>query len=235
MPVRILKYCLLLLPFFGFGEVCVAQESRSLIREGNRAYEKSDYAKAQKKYLEASRKEGEDFASNFNLGDALFQRKQYQAAEEAYKRSLPKAPGKADKSKAFYNLGNALLKQDKLEESIDAYKNSLRANPDDASAKYNLTYALEKLKKKKQQQQNQIGNGPPKPDQNGKDKNKPENKPGQGPIPHQNDGNPEGGITEDEARKLLNALKNDEMETRKHMIQRSPEDRTDRQRNEKPW
>ena len=51
----------------------------------------------------------------------------------------------------MHNMGNTLMKSNQYKEAVDAYKESLRINPQDQDTRYNLAYALEKLK---QQQQN---------------------------------------------------------------------------------
>ena len=66
------------------------------------------------------------------------------------------------KAAANYNIGNTYMEEKKYEEAVKAYKEALRKNPQDENAKYNLSYALQMLKK-------QQGGG-------GKDKNKNEDK-----------------------------------------------------------
>jgi tetratricopeptide (TPR) repeat protein len=61
------------------------------------------------------------------------------------------AKDKGSKAAANYNIGNTYMSQQKWEEAIDAYKKTLRANPQDADAKYNLSYAEQMLKKQEQE------------------------------------------------------------------------------------
>jgi Ca-activated chloride channel family protein len=54
----------------------------------------------------------------------------------------------------FHNLGNSQLMSKQYEKGIEAYKNSLRIRPKDEDTRYNLAYALAKMKEQQQQQQN---------------------------------------------------------------------------------
>jgi tetratricopeptide (TPR) repeat protein len=66
--------------------------------------------------------------------------------------------------KALHNLGNCRLMQKNYEAAVEGYKKALKVNPKDEETRYNLAYALKKLKeqqknenkdKKNQQQQQQ--------------------------------------------------------------------------------
>jgi tetratricopeptide (TPR) repeat protein len=84
-----------------------------------------------------------------------------------------KIQSKNEKAKAYFNVGNAQLQKAKIaasnpenlkdaqafyQEAIKSYKESLKFNPNDPETKYNLTYALNQLKKNQQQQQQQQQN-----------------------------------------------------------------------------
>lgn len=149
MKFFILFQLMLLLVMNAFGQ----QEHRYL-RKGNKQYEKhGDYKEAEIDYRKALNINSNNLTGIFNLGDALYQQKQYSDAADQFQRVAESTKDKTLKAKAYHNLGNSLLKQNKYKESVEAYENALRQNPSDMNTKYNLSYALSKLKE--QQKKNQ--------------------------------------------------------------------------------
>jgi len=135
-----------------------AQNAHKLLRNGDEAYRKNDFNNAENEYKSAALKNN-SFKAMYNLGNAQFQQKQYQAAAESFEKSIPLTQDAQELSMANYNLGNSYYQQHQLEKAIEAYKESLRKNPTDIDAKKNLTKALqkkqEKDQKEKQDQQDQ--------------------------------------------------------------------------------
>lgn len=146
-------------------QVAFAQ-TRKLVAEGNKLYEQKQYKQASDNYLKALSKDSTNVPGMFNLGNALLQQKQYDAARKVLSNSARLEQDKNGKAAADYNIGNTYMAEQKWEEAIDAYKKALRNNPQDADAKYNLSYAQQMLKK----------NGGGGKDKNKKDKNKDKNK-----------------------------------------------------------
>lgn len=146
-------------------QVAFAQ-TRKLVAEGNKLYEQKQYKQASDNYLKALSKDSTNIPGMFNLGNALLQQKQYDAARKVLSNSARLEQDKNGKAAADYNIGNTYMAEQKWEEAIDAYKKALRNNPQDADAKYNLSYAQQMLKK----------NGGGGKDKNKKDKNKDKNK-----------------------------------------------------------
>jgi len=125
----------------------LAQQSKKLIADGNQLYQKGKYKEASLKYSQALKADTSAAdAGIFNLGNALYQQKQMDAARQAYAASGKKAGNNAEKARADYNTGNTFMKERKWEDAVEAYKNALRKNPQDADAKYNLSYAQQMLK-----------------------------------------------------------------------------------------
>lgn len=148
---------LLLLP-----SAASAQNAKKLIANGNKLYAEGKYKDAAALYGRALQKDTNIISKGaYNLGNALYQQKQIDGARKAYETAAKKATDKKENAGANYNLGNTYMSERKWEEAIEAYKKTLRNNPQDADAKYNLSYAKAMLKKE--------GGG-------GKDKNKDQNK-----------------------------------------------------------
>ena len=135
-----------------------AQE-KSLVRKGNELYQQKKYKEAAAAYQQAVQKNPAYVPGSFNLGNSLIQQNQLEAARKVMTATAKNAKASAEQSGANYNIGNTYMQEQKWSDAINAYKQALRKNPQDADAKYNLSYALAKMK------QDQNGGG-------GKDKNK---------------------------------------------------------------
>ncbi len=228
-----------------------AQSTRSLINDGVEKYEKKQYAEAEVDFRKAVENDDKSFEGYFNLGDALYKQKRYEKAAKVFKKSNEFVKDQKTQADVFYNLGNSLLKAKKYEESIAAYKNSLQLNPKDMDAKYNLSYALKMLKqqqnqnKQNQQQQKQQNNQDNKDkgdnkndenknkDQNEKNKQNEEDKPKkEDEQKQQREQKPQQSeISKEEAKRILDALKNNEAEIQKQIRKRKGKKRT----TEKDW
>jgi Ca-activated chloride channel family protein len=139
-----------------------AQNSNTLIQNGNYAYNKKEYDVAVDNYKKAADKEPANEKAQYNLGNALYKKGDAEEALKAYDEAIKFSKSKSDQSGSWYNKGVSLQNNKKLPESIDAYKNALRLNPTDEDARFNLQKAL--LQQQKQQQQK---------DQQDKNKKKP--------------------------------------------------------------
>lgn len=130
-----------------------AQNEGKHIRQGNSAYEKGNFESAAEAYRKGVEQNAYSYEANFNLGDALYQQGEYEPAAKQF--DLLRQPGMDKKKLAdvYHNLGNSMMEQQKYQEAANAYKEALRNNPNDADTRYNLVYALEKLKQQQQQQQ----------------------------------------------------------------------------------
>jgi len=222
-----------------------AQSVRSLNNNGVDKYENKDYSDAEVDFKKAVEENAETFASQFNLGSALYKQERYDEAIKNYQSALALAENNQQKAQVYYNQGNALLKGKKLQESVDAYKEALKINPNDLEAKYNLSYALEMMKNQNQKNQNQK-NQNKNQDQKNKDKqqnkdqkqnqdqNKDQNKDQDKKDQQQNQQNKDkqnqdqqnqqqqqqpkkDQISKEEAKRILAALKNNEAEIQKEL------------------
>jgi Ca-activated chloride channel homolog len=153
----ILIVALLFAGLFQVNDVMGQSENR-FIRKGNKAFEESDYQKAEVEYRRALEKNDNSFKGEFNLGSVLYQQENFDEAAKAFSRISEQANEAENKAGAFYNLGNSLMNKQEYEAAIEAYKNALRQNPDDFNSKYNLEFAMHQLKEQQKQEQQQQQN-----------------------------------------------------------------------------
>ncbi len=202
-------------------------------RDGNGLYKTKDFAGAEKKYKEAVAKDTSKTTSNYNLGNALYEQKKFDEAEKAYADALD-SQNPDTLNRGWYNLGNSLFEQGKLEESANAYKEALKNNPNDENARYNLamTQKMIKARKEKEKEEKNLKKDPKgkyemkdsagnkkdkKNDDKGKEDGK-ENKEGDGDKKNDVPLDPKKqSMTPEEARKVLNVLRESEQQTRERM------------------
>ena len=88
----------------------------------------------------------------YNIGNVLHEQKKYEDAYKEYEKAL--GSKHADfQAKAYYNMGNTNYRMEKLTEAIEDYEKTLKIDPDDEDAKYNIEFVREKLKEKMQKGQ----------------------------------------------------------------------------------
>ena len=217
--------------------VARAQSTRSLVNGGNGLYRDQKFSDAEVNYRKALEKEKGLVQGHFNLGDALTKQGKYDEAVREYQEALAKAEGKDTKAYASYNIGNAQMKQQKYQDAVQSYVDALKIDPKDDDAKYNLSYALEKLKAP-----------PPKPQQNKKDQDKKDqNKKDQEKQNQQNQQKQDQQnkdqqkqqsprqqqkqMSKADAQRILDVLKNSEKDVQKKLHQRQAV----RPRTDKDW
>lgn len=216
------------------------QNVKPELRKGNELYKQKKYKDAQTAYLKALQKDPTSHTGLFNLGDALYEGKQYDQARQAMDASTKVTKDKKAQASAFHNIGNTYLQEKKWEDAINAYKQALRLNPADADTKYNLAYANAMLKKdgggggkdnkdnknnkdnKDQNKQNQDKKDQDKKDQNKQNQDQKKDQDKQDQNKDQNDKGdqdkkeeqrPQGQpskLSKQQAENLLNALRQEE-------------------------
>ncbi|GAB5464888.1 MAG: hypothetical protein Kapaf2KO_03240 [Candidatus Kapaibacteriales bacterium] len=100
---------------------------------------------------------------SYNLGNSHYRGGDYQKAYDSY---LDMGDIDAD---GHFNRGNAMMGLQKYDKAVEAFKEALKLNPKDQDAKYNLSYALEKLKQQQNQDKDQNKDGQDQQDQQNKD------------------------------------------------------------------
>ncbi len=146
LKISLLVFCLWILA----GQFLLAAD-RSKIKDGIKAFQKEQWDESLNKFQDALLDEPTNPMLHFNVGDALYKKKNYEEAIKSYEKSLTTDDIHLQQ-KAYYNLGNSYYKMNKYQESIDYYKKALELEPEDVDAKYNLELVRAKLKEMAEKQ-----------------------------------------------------------------------------------
>ncbi|RKU07913.1 hypothetical protein C6502_16260 [Candidatus Poribacteria bacterium] len=259
---RSVHYILLILSLFLLGWIGGWSQA---IKRGNAHYKVEAYDAALEAYQSAAEDRPEDAIARYNLGTALYKKKQFEKASDEFRRSL-NAADSVHRAQGYYNLGNAQIQLNDIEGAIRSYKSALRLNPADLDAKHNLELALEKLQQESEQnrsesgeenkdQQEQDQQQRQNQDQQDSDEQEPNQQDQENPSESEQQQNqesseqeatseesstqPEQGSTqqpvemsEEDAIRLLEAIKDNEKEIQKKILQKRF---SRRQRSEKDW
>ncbi len=160
------------------------------MQSGNEAYRRGDYDAALAAFQQAVLQKPDNPIAHHNLGTALYQQGKFKAAAAAFQVSLLTGEQRAE---TYYNLGNAQFRAGELGKAIESYRHALRLTPTDADAKHNLQLALQLI----QNQQKMSG----------------QQKTGRRdtPVPK---------VSQSEARRLLEQLREKENSIRRKSLQR---------------
>lgn len=240
------------------------KQERNFVSQGNALYRQKRYAEAETMYKKALSFSPNSEVARFNLASALIRQAGSTDANNGNTplsdamQLLTDLEANAQNmqivEKAAYDLGNLAFNQQNYQGAIDHYKNALRKNPDNDKARENLRLAQKKLEEqnknqdKNKDQQNKDQNK----DQNQQNKNqdqnkdkKDDNKDKQQPDQpkdqkkDQNNQQPKpqnGGISDENAKKILKAMENAEAATRKKVEARKQKaDNARRRQVTHPW
>ena len=148
-----------------------AQSPRSLVTEGNKAYQQKKYSEALHHYEKAGQTKPDSPRIWFNKGDALYRQGKFTEAMDAYEQAAVLSNGAEIEAKSKFNQGNAAFREGtrqakadpskalkQVEKSVDYYRDALRTDPSLNDARHNIEVArrvIEQLRQLKQQQQQQ--------------------------------------------------------------------------------
>lgn len=220
-----------------------AQSAKSMIATGNKLYAEKKFKEAGKSYQAAMQKDTSLAATAaYNLGNTLYQQNKGEEARKAFEIASKKQKDKSTLAATHYNTGNTYMAEKKWQEAIEAYKDALRKNPQDADAKYNLSYALKMLKKegkggKNKDQKDQKNQDKNEDKKEGQQDEKEQNKGGQDKKeenePNKNEGAaPQASkLSEQQAEQILNALQQEE----KKLQEKNKKQRGTPTKLEKDW
>lgn len=202
-----------------FADDAAQRALRRHIAEGNKAYSEKRYSDAEAAYKKALQADPASMAATYNLASSLIRqatageagKKLNAEAAKLLNEVITTASDNRLATYAAYNLGNMAFNSQQWDQSIQYYKEALRRNPDDDNARDNLRLAQlkksqsqnqdkdnkEQEKEKEQQKQDQQNQ---QPQQNNDQKQQPQQ--------------PQGGISPENAEKILKAMENEEAATR---------------------
>lgn len=189
----------LLLVLFVVPIATIAQNTNTLIKNGNEAYNKKEYDAAVENYKKVAENDPENEKALYNLGNALYKKGSAEDAIPFYDAAIKSSKLNIAKEEAWYNKGVVFQNTKKLPESINAYKTALRLNPKDEDARFNLQKAL--VQQQQQQQKEKDDNkDKKKPKEEQKQKQKEEKEKNEQPKPQPSK------MTQKEAEEKLKAL-----------------------------
>jgi len=205
-----MKYAALVILSVFLSLASFSQKENTLLRKGNREYDKGDFKEAEKDYRKALELNNASARGQFNLGTAVYRNNNFEEAAKIYGSLSEKKSDRSTQSKVYHNLGNSFLQAKDYEKSIAAYKNSLMNDPKNLDTKYNLEYEYAKMMLKKQQQQQQQNKDNKDQKDEKKDQQQKQDQQNQDQQQKQQD---QKKISKDDADRMLEALKNDEKRT----------------------
>lgn len=131
------------------------QEERKFIREGYKAYQEESFSEAEIGFRKAEEANKDSYIARYNTSAALYQQDKLEESGERFAELMNETSDPAEQAKLMHNMGNVMLESEKYKEAAEAYKRSLKLNPADDDTRYNLAYALKKLREQQEQEQNQ--------------------------------------------------------------------------------
>lgn len=192
------------------GFSALAQKGNKEVYFGNKAYLAGDLKKAVSNYEAALKVNPANNAARVNLAIAQSKLKASDASVQNFDKALNTNKNNAVmESRLNYDKGVTLAKDKKYKDAIESFKKVLRRTPEDNDTRENLQKAINELKK--QQQKNK-----PKQNQDKKDQQKKKEDQKKQQQKQQNQ-NQQQKMTKEQADKLLQALRNQEKDTRKKL------------------
>lgn len=220
--------------------VSAQKEVRKNIRQGNKEYKAQKFSDAAAFYDKAIEGNPTSQEANYNLGNTLYNQKEWDKAIEYYNNfNSLEQEDPLNVSSGMHNIGNAMLRKKELNDAMEAYKMALRLNPQDEETRYNLAVVQKMIQDEEQQQDDgeddQEQQQQEQPDQ--QEQQSPQNQQDQEKRAEQPEA-PEQ-MSRDNARALLQAIEQDERETQEKVNQIKAQEREEQaennRRNNKNW
>ena len=126
-------------------------DPNNLVFNGNKESMKLNFTKAEVEYRKAISKNEIQNKASHNLGNLLFENKNYDEAIQEYFKTQKNSQIDLEKHSAFHNLGNTYMKKKDYAQAVEAYKNALRNNSEDDETRYNYALAKKFLEGDKRQ------------------------------------------------------------------------------------
>ncbi|MCK5100902.1 MAG: tetratricopeptide repeat protein, partial [Desulfobacteraceae bacterium] len=145
------------------------------VKEGIEAFEKQNFEKAEKKFIDAQLKDPDNAHLYYNIGTAAYKTKDYDSALRNFQKALESDDPEL-KHKTLYNIGNTKYHQGNLKEAINDFEKVIQDYPSDTAAKENLEFIKKKLEEQKKQEQQDKGKNKDNKKKDNKDQQKDKDK-----------------------------------------------------------
>jgi Ca-activated chloride channel family protein len=223
--------------------------NRGKINEGIKAFEQAQWDESLQNFQDALLDDPENPIGHYDVGQALYKKKNYQEALASYEKALS-SQDLALKQKSYYNLGNTYYQLNKYQEAIQNYIKALDLDPNDQDAKHNLELVRAKLKELAEKQPMQNQPQPQQEQQSSQQQDQQQNEQQQQQTepseeqeeqqqPQKNEQQQEAQkvekqkeLSKEEAERILQALKSEEKENQKLRRQKMP---AGKRQVEKDW
>ncbi|MFH1782858.1 MAG: tetratricopeptide repeat protein [Candidatus Omnitrophota bacterium] len=197
-------------------------------KKARELYKEENMDEALSEWRDAQIDHPENNELQYNIGNALHKIDRHEDAYKEYEKTLGSKNDEL-KAKTYYNIGNTNFRMGKLEEAIASYEESLSIDPEDEDAKYNIELIKKLLKQQKQESQKSDSKDDKSKEEEKKDQDKgsqedQEKQQGQ-EDQKEEEGQQKDEMSEEDAKRLLDALKDDEEDVQKDLRRRIGETR----------
>lgn len=227
--IRLISLFILLI---GSNVVFAQKEERKNLRAGNKSFQQENFSAAEESYRKALEVNPQSVKSHYNIGNAIYRqltpesgkqvgeedKKRINDAIDQYKAVTSTSKNKKEKAMAWHNIGNFFMLTGDYKQSMEAYKNSLLNNPNDHETRYNYILAKKLLKEQEDQNQNQNENQ----DQQQQPQNQQQQNQDQQQQQNQDQQQNNDKMSKENAEQILNAIMQEEQETRGQMKESAP-------------
>ncbi|MEJ2112156.1 MAG: tetratricopeptide repeat protein [Flavobacteriaceae bacterium] len=134
-------------------ELLALKKANNYVYEGNEKLNEDEFVSAEMEYRKAISKQNNNVAGAYNLGNAYYEKGNFNEAMYRHEQAAKNATNKSDKHKAYHNIGNILMQNKQCKEAVEAFKNALRNDPSDNETRYNLALAKECAEQQKDENQ----------------------------------------------------------------------------------
>ncbi|MBO5732895.1 MAG: tetratricopeptide repeat protein [Alistipes sp.] len=158
---------------------------RSLVREGNRQFDKLNYRSSLNRYNEALEHDSTSYEALYNRANSYQRLLHSESADSTLNAETAYAHYEAivadtlltkeQRAEVLRNLGESLFEGEKYEAALNAFRKSMTLNPDDAATKYNYVLTKRIVDQKRNAQQQQQNDQSNNPQQNNQDQNQDQN------------------------------------------------------------
>lgn len=214
-----------------------AQSEKKEVRKGNSDYKKENFKESEIHYRKALIQDSTSFAAVYDLANTLYRQRDFEGADNTYKKIEEVAPESPHASKYYFNKGNVDLQKQDYEAAVEDFKQSLLRNPSDLQAKESYIYAKKMLEKqgqggdqgenKEQNQDQKQQNDQKQRDEQNQSQQNEENKDSQSEAQGQQ-------ISAQQAQQMLKAIQAKEKETQEKVEKMKAEKAKTRQKD-KNW